>query len=57
MSESYLRPLGRSMTCQISELMAARDDEGEKVHKNPGNSPEHQNKLIIAIHSHSALLC
>ena len=29
MSESYLRPLGRSMTCQISPLMAERERESE----------------------------
>lgn len=42
MSDSYLRPLGRSMTCQIIQLMAKRERERERVHGNSGNSHELQ---------------
>jgi len=33
-----------------------RERERKSVHRNPGNSPELQNKLAIAFHSHSSLL-
>lgn len=52
MNESYLGPLGRSVTSQINQLMAKHE---RRVHRNPGNSSWLQNKLTSSIHSLSAL--
>lgn len=49
MSESYLRPPGRSMTCQ----KAKRE---QSAHRTPGNSPECRHQPAGAVHSHWSLV-
>ena len=57
LADEWVIPQTTGQVNDLSDQPAhGREREGERVHRNPGNSHELQNKLTIAIHSHSILL-